>query len=278
MKILKISLHTSMETSITRYHSIKGLVTRFSKILHFYTFLNKTGRKLAIALEDIISLAIFKQTNQIETKKSLYQIFDNLNCSYKTLVINLNRWYFLAVIILTLIMKFNTHNQHPIKHIDSTGIPVCLFKNAKAHQTMKGLAQFGKTSKGTVFGLKLHIISDFKRKILSIKFTGANVNDQKVVLSMSKKIWGILIGDAGYVSEKIANAFKAGGRFFLFKPRTTMKKLMTKFEQKLYDTRALIELNFRNLKMFYGLITSLPRSIDGYLANYIYSLLAYILV
>jgi len=27
--------------------------------------------------------------------------------------------------------------------------------------------------------------------------------------------------------------------------------------------------------MFYGLITSLPRSVDGYFANYIYSLLAY---
>jgi len=29
------------------------------------------------------------------------------------------------------------------------------------------------------------------------------------------------------------------------------------------------------LKMFYGLTTSLPRSAGGYLANYIYSLLAY---
>jgi len=54
-----------------------------------------------------------------------------------------------------------------------------------------------------------------------------------------------------------------------------MKKLMTEFEEWPYSTRMLIELNFRNLKMFYGLVTSLPRSVDGYLANYIYSLLAY---
>ena len=39
----------------------------------------------------------------------------------------------------------------------------------------------------------------------------------------------------------------------------------------------LIELNFRNLKMFYGLVTSLPRSIDGYLANYVHSVLGYVL-
>ena len=32
-----------------------------------------------------------------------------------------------------------------------------------------------------------------------------------------------------------------------------------------------------NLKMFYGLATSLPRSINDYFANYIYSILAYAL-
>ncbi len=56
-----------------------------------------------------------------------------------------------------------------------------------------------------------------------------------------------------------------------------MKKVITDFQKRLYDTRMLIELNFRNLKMFYDLETSLPRSIDGYVGNYIYSLLAYVL-
>ena len=45
----------------------------------------------------------------------------------------------------------------------------------------------------------------------------------------------------------------------------------------LYDTRMLIELNFRNLKMFHNLITSLPRSMNGYLAHYTYSLLSYLI-
>jgi hypothetical protein len=53
-----------------------------------------------------------------------------------------------------------------------------------------------------------------------------------------------------------------------------MKKIITFWQKKLYDTRVMIESQFRNLKMFYGLITSLPRSINGYLANYIYSILA----
>ncbi|HEY4476856.1 MAG TPA: hypothetical protein VJB69_02670 [Candidatus Paceibacterota bacterium] len=61
------------------------------------------------------------------------------------------------------------------------------------------------------------------------------------------------------------------------KPRKNMKKLMTEIQAKLYDTRMLIELNFRNLKMLYNLVTSFPRSIDGYFANYIYSILAFVL-
>jgi hypothetical protein len=30
----------------------------------------------------------------------------------------------------------------------------------------------------------------------------------------------------------------------------------------------MIETNFRKLKMFFGLITSLPRSVNGYFGNY----------
>jgi len=54
--------------------------------------------------------------------------------------------------------------------------------------------------------------------------------------------------------------------------------MMTQFEEMLYRTRMLIELNFRDLKLFHGLVTSLPRSVGGYLANYIYSILAYQIV
>ena len=61
----------------------------------------------------------------------------------------------------------------------------------------------------------------------------------------------------------------------LAKPRKNMKKLATQFQNLLYSTRKIIEFNFRSLKMFYGLVTSLPRSVEGYFANYIYSLLAY---
>ena len=129
-----------MKTRIKIYEDLKMVVKFFSKQLKFDKFVNKVGRKLAVAIDEIIALSLFKQTHNIATKKSIYQMFKyNLNCSYKTLVVNMNRWSTLATTVIVLLMKMNRKNQHLIKHIDSTDIPVCLFKNANAHKTMKGL-------------------------------------------------------------------------------------------------------------------------------------------
>ena len=144
---------------------------------------------------------------------------------------------------------------------------------------MKGLAGFGRNAKGTYFGLKLHLISDLKRQILSLKFTSANIHDTKMVIPLSRDLTGIFIADAGYVSKKLNREFYQENKRILFtKPRNNMGILMTEWQDKLYKTRAVVELNFRSLKMFYGLLTSLPRSVDGYIANYIYSLLTYQIV
>lgn len=266
-----------MTIQIESYDLIKQVVQFFSQQLKFDKFVKPTGRKLANAIEDILALALFKQSHHIATKKSLYDIFkDKIKGTYKTLVVNMNRWVFLAALILTLIMKANRKNQHFIKHIDSTDIPVCLFKNAHSHQTMKVLASYARSAKGIYFGLRLHIITDLKRKLLCLKITSANADERDFVFALTDEIIGILIADAGYLKKKLQQAYyQEGKRIMLVQPRKNMKKIMTKCQQKLYNTRMLIELNFRSLKMFYGLITSLPRSVDGYLANYIYSLLAY---
>lgn len=264
-----------MRVSIQLYNDILQKVTFFYKQLQLVKHEKTTGRKLAISIIETISLAVFKQANNIATKKSLWKIF-NLSCAYKTLVVNLNRFSTLALLILTAILKWNRAHSHLIKHTDSTDIPVCLFKNAHAHKTMKELAQFGYSGKGLYYGLKLHITSDLKRRILAIKFSAGNIADKEMFMPLNKDLLGLFIADAGYISKKLAQDFyQEGKRVLITKPRKNMKKLMTKFEEALYGTRMLIELNFRNLKMFYGLITSLPRSVNGYLAHYVHSLLAY---
>jgi len=267
-----------MRTIIESFETIKQQVVLISKQLHFGKFINKLGRKLALSIEQSISLALFKAKQGIETKKSVYQIFKPV-CSYKTLVVSINRWSKLALVVLALILKHNRSKSHLVKHTDTTDIPVCLLKNSDHHKTMQGLASMWHTGKHHYYGLKLHLTSDLERNILAVKFTSANANDREIFLQLNKDLMGIFVTDSGYVSSDLEQRFYIEGRRILFtKPYKTMKKLITGWQFHLYNTRMIIEPNFRNLKMFYRLITSLPRSVDGYLANYIYSLLAYLLV
>lgn len=265
-----------MKVSNLLYNGLQKVVQFFSNKLHLSNYENKTGRKLKINIENTIALALYHKSGGANTKKFLFKSFNlKKTCSYKTLVVSLNRCAPLAMKILFLVMRMNRKDQHLIKHIDSSEIPVCLFKNANAHRTMKGFASFARGSKGIYFGLKIQLISDLKRKILAVKITSANVDDRDFVIPMSEGLYGLFIADSGFISKKLQEEFyREGKRILLVKPRKNMKKLMTEFEEKLYDTRMTIELTFRNLKMFFGLITSLPRSVSGYFANYIYAILA----
>src|SRR3989338_8345491 len=117
-----------MKTNIAIFNEIIPKVKFFIKQLKLK--LNKSaGRPLAIKPEETISLGIFKHQNGIPTKKSIWKIF-NLKCSYKTLVVNLNKLILPTLIILKLILIWNQKHSHVVKHTDSTDIPVCLNKNA----------------------------------------------------------------------------------------------------------------------------------------------------
>lgn len=265
-----------MKTRIKLFDDIVAKVKFLCKQLKLKTT-KSTGRPLAIKNEETIALAIFKQANGIQTKKAVYNIF-NLKCSYKTLSVNMNRMGLYTLLLLQSILKWNCDNSHPIKHTDATDIPVCLNKNAKHHQTMRGLASWGHSGKGSYYGLKLHLTTDLKRQILSFSITPATASDRTQFKKINKNLEGIFIADAGYISKSLEEEFYIENKRIVFiKPKKNMRKIMTEIQSKLYDTRMLIELNFRNLKMFHNLITSLPRSIDGYFSNYIYSILALVL-
>ena len=265
-----------MKTSIQIYSDMVVKVKFFFKQLHL-SISKSTGRKLLIAPEDTIALSLFKQSQGIETKKSIWKIF-YLKCSYKTLVVNMNKLAIFALLILQAILKWNQKNSHIVKHTDSTDIPVCLTKNGSRHRTMNAYATWAHGPKGWYYGLKMSITTDLKRNMLAVSLNEGNSNDRTTFQKMNGTLMGIFIADAGYISKDLERDFYIENKRILFaKPRANMKRIATAFQTRLYDTRMLIELNFRSLKMFYGLETSLPKSVDGYLGNYVYSLLAYVL-
>lgn len=265
-----------MNSSIQIYNEIVTKVRFFFKQLKL-KIVKSTGRILANTPEDTIALSLFKQLQGIKTKKSVWEIF-SLKCSYKTLVVNMNKLALYALVILNAILKWNQKNSHLVKHTDSTDIPVCLNKNATHHKTMKMLSSWGHSGKGFYYGLKMSITTDLRRNLLGVRFGTGNSNDRETFKKMNREMFGIFVADAGYISKDLEKEFYIEHKRILFaKPKANMKRIMTAFQNALYQTRMLIELNFRNLKMFHNLETSLPKSIDGYLGNYVYSLLAYVL-
>lgn len=269
----------TMNIVIPVYQAIKQKVALLSKTLRFDKFKNKLGRKLALSIEDAVSCAVFWKKQNVKTKKSVYEILELARyCCYKTFVVAVNRRFKLALAALVFLLKLNRKSAHLVKHTDSTDIPVCLNKNARHHQTMKDYATWWNNGKGYYYGLKLHLSQDLNRLVLAVKFTTAKASDRETLLELNRDLNGLFIVDSGYVSEELQRRFyREGQRLLLTKPYKTMKKLATAFELWLYDTRMLVEINFRVLKEFLGLVTSLPKSATGYFANYTYALLAYLI-
>lgn len=267
-----------MKLSTQLYHTLKQKVinacTRISRNLLPDGHTPSRGRPLALALTDVLTLGVFQHQNGIETKKDLFTLFE-LPCSYKTLVVSLNRFALFILLLIVRLCNENRKSAHIIKYTDSTDLPVCLVKNAKRHRIMQGLAAWGKTGKGWFFGLKLHLTVDASGRILSLALTSGNKDDRSQFMRLNKLLTGIFVADAGYLSEKLAREFyKEGIRMLITKPRRSQKKFATDAQNALYDSRAFIESIFRNLKLFDGLVSSLPRSVNGCLANYFYAIAA----
>lgn len=258
---------------------LKALVSLFLPYCNLKEFVKKTGRKLALPIIETLSLSLFWHLQGIATKKSVYDLLSlSAFCSYKTFVVSINRLAPVALQIVGLIMAHNRKFSHVIKHTDSTDIPVCLMKNVDHHKTMKDVATLSKNSKGWYYGLQLHLTRDFMGKSLALRITTADASVRDTAKKMNKDLWGVIILDSGYVKEELQNEMNVEGkRWWLVKPYKTMKKPATMFENLLYDTRMMIESAFRNLKLFLGLVSSMPRSISGYLANYVYAILALLL-
>jgi hypothetical protein len=261
------------------YENLKQKVTQICQSLGLLNKTSAVGRKRKIDDIEALTLALYQHESGRSTKISVYKDFkDELNCSYKTLVISMNRVALLSLIVLEMVMGSNKKHAHMIKYTDATDIPVCLKKNGDSHKTMSEYAQIARSTKGWYYGIKMTLTRDHDGKLLGIQFSGPNANDRDIFRKINEDIYGIIVADAGYVSYELErDMYIENKRWCLIRPYKTMKKLMTNWQKDLYNGRFQIEFDFRNLKMFHGLVTSLPRSVGGYIANYIHALVSYVL-
>lgn len=261
--------------------TIKTKITHIVSVFHLNLNhkSNPQGRKLKIANEDALALALYRHISTRATKKSVYEDFkDVLHCSYKTLVESMNRVAIWSMRILFLIMRMGKKHGSFVKYTDATDLPVCLKKNADDHKTMRGLSGFGHSAKGWYYGLKMTMTRDMNGNILGLRFTAPSKNDRDIFRDLNKDVYGVIVADAGYVSKQLEKDMNIDGRrWILIRPFKSMRKLATKWQERLYRSRFMIEFDFRSLKLFHGLVTSLPRSVNGYIANYLNSLLSFVI-
>ena len=266
-----------MNFPLAVYNALRNAVQKVYTFLHLETHESTTGRPLAISPIDAITLAIFKQQQNIETKKSLFEMAAP-SCTYKTFVEAVNRAGVYLLLFIGLIIKTNRMVAHLVKFTDSTDVPVCLLKNAKTNRTMRGLAAFSKTGKGWFYGLKLHLSADLEGRVLALRITSGNSDDRNIFKKMNRLLKGIFVADAGYISKDLERDFFIDNERVLFAtPRANMKRLATELQSFLQSQRMKIESHFRELKLFRGLITSLPRSLDGMFTHYLASIIAHLM-
>lgn len=259
------------------YENLKRSVAHLVKVFKIDLTPASTGRPRKIAKLEALTLSLYQHTSTRATKKSVWNDFrQQLDCSYKTLVVSMNEAGVLALRILLGLMRLNKERTHFVKYTDATDLPVCLKKNADKHRTMAGLAELGRSSKGWFYGLKMTWVRDHEGRLLNFCVSPPGTNDRDLLQQMNADLTGIIIADAGYVSKKLEQDMHIEGkRWLLTKPYKSMKRLATWWQLQLYKGRFKIEFDFRSLKMFFGLITSLPRSISGYFANYFNAILAF---
>jgi hypothetical protein len=95
---------------------------------------------------------------------------------------------------------------------------------------------------------------------------------------MNEKLRGLFVADAGYISKEFARDFFIEGEHLLLTAvRANMRQLATDWQIALLNLRMRIEVHFRMLKVVYGMVTSLPRSVDGYLTHYLAAIAAHVL-
>jgi Transposase DDE domain len=248
--------------------------------LKFQTKSNPQGRPLKIENVDALALALYQHASGRVTKKSVFEDFkDALGCSYKTLVCAVNRAGMMAAKLLFVLMRTNRKEAHVIKMTDATDLPVCLKKNMDHHRTMRGLAELARSTKGWFYGLKMTMTRDLEGRLLGLIFSSANKNDRELFASINKDIGGVILADAGYVSKKLEKKMNVEGkRWVMIQPKKTMKKLALPWQLKLYRLRFQIEFDFRSMKLFHGLVTSMPRSVNGYLANYLNAVCSFVVM
>lgn len=237
-------------------------------------------RKSTLILSEVMTIIIWFQQSSYRTFKDFYlkEICQHLGEEFPRLV-TYNRFVELmpsALLPLCAYLQTRKGKTAGIAFIDSLPIAVCHNRRIASHKVFSHLAERGKSSVDWFYGFKLHLIVNDEGELLAFHFTPGNVDDRKPVAKMSQGLFGKLVGDRGYISQKLQEVLSQQNLQLVTRIRKNMKnKLLSVFDQILLRKRALIETINDQLKNICQIQHTRHRSTTNFCVNVIAALIAY---
>ena len=246
---------------------------------------NKTRNKpCRLSQSEVITILVCFHLSDYRTLKHFYcdYVCVHLKAEFPGLV-SYNRFVELQQkAALPLLMFVSAHSLGKctgISFIDSTRLEVCHKKRINQNKVFKGIAERGHTSVDWFYGFKLHLVINDMAEIISFKLTKGNTSDnnEDVLLSLCKNLFGKLYGDKGYlVKHSVFEKLFHSGVQLITKIRKNMKnKLMSAFDKLMLRKRSVIECVNDSLKNTCQIEHSRHRSITGFIINIYSGLAAY---
>ena len=241
----------------------------------------KRRRSGELSTSEIMTIIIHFHQSHYRDFKTYYMdhVCQHLRCEFPKLV-SYERFVILMPSVLgplSAYLKSLYGRCHGISFIDSTALSVCDNHRIHNHKVFAGIAQRGKGSMGWFYGLKLHLLVNDCGELLACQITPGNVDDREPVATLSRRLFGKLIADRGYISqalfEQLLDTF---GVQLLTKLRKNMKnRLMPLIDKLLLRKRAIIESVVDQLKNISQIEHTRHRSPTNCFINIIAGLIAY---
>lgn len=243
----------------------------------------KRNRKSRLNDEEIITILLYFGYSGYKNFKAYYTkyVIPHLSEYFPGRLVSYNRFIEIRRKVTIKLIAYSYFLTQKIdctgiSFIDSTPLKVCHLRRQHSHKVMKNIAKKGKTSTGWFYGLKFHaVISDFG-EILSFVISPANISDanKNILDNLSKKLWGDLVGDKGYLGK--FKYFHQKDVHLITKHRKNMKKIpLTMKDKILLKKRPLIESTFALLKDQFEIEHTRHRSFFGFIIHIFAAIAAY---
>ena len=163
------------------------------------------GRPRCLHPSEVMTILIYFHHHKCKNFKTYYQeyVCVSLRWAFPNLV-SYSRFVQLAQeVLMPLSIYLNTRfgECSGTSFIDSTPLPVCHNRRISAHRVFADEAERSKTSMGWFYGFKLHLVINDQGDLLSAMVTPGNTDDRQPVRQLTKRLFGKLYADKGYIEK-----------------------------------------------------------------------------